>query len=141
MKFDKQLERFIELRVQGKSFDEIAKDLKTSKNTLLDWSKKFQVRATIEAEKALKINNLIKSFEMDRESRLKSYLEFSKKVNDELLTRDLSQIPTEKLLTIAVTSVQRVFSVTGNSIQIGVNDSFMVAGEDKDGYFSFSLDE
>lgn len=141
MKFDKQVEAFIALRIQGKSFDEISIELKTSKKTLLEWNKKFDVRTFISEEKALKTNALIKSFQMDRENRLKAYLEFSKKVNEELMTRDLSQIPTDKLLTMAITSEERIFSINGKFIQMGLNQSYYVVGENEDGFFNFPLDD
>ncbi len=38
----KTIERFIELRAKGLSFDKIAKDLGKAKQTLIDWSKDYQ---------------------------------------------------------------------------------------------------
>ena len=53
MKFDKQIEDFILMRIEGKSFDEIAKALKTAKQTLIEWNKQFQVRETINNGRAI----------------------------------------------------------------------------------------
>lgn len=39
-KFDKNIEAFIQSRIEGKSFDEIATELKTTKSTLIDWNKR-----------------------------------------------------------------------------------------------------
>lgn len=77
MKFDQQVERFVELQIEGKSFDAIAKELKTAKQTLIEWNKRFDVRDTIITEKALKRNALVKQFEFDREHRLRTNLELS----------------------------------------------------------------
>jgi transposase len=35
-------QRFVQLRVQGRSFDRIAAELKVSRQTLINWSRKFQ---------------------------------------------------------------------------------------------------
>lgn len=141
MKFEKQIEQFIELRIEGKSFDDIAKDLKTSKNTLLDWNKQFEVRATISEQKSLKINALVKQFEFDRENKLRANLEFTQKLHKELSNRDLTQIPTSKLLDMLIIQENRVKDSISNYVQFGTNSSFGSVGERLDGYFSMSLDD
>lgn len=55
-KFDKQIEQFIELRINGYTFAEIATQLNTSKQTLIEWNKTEIVRNTIQA-KHLKYSN------------------------------------------------------------------------------------
>jgi predicted transcriptional regulator len=141
MKFEKQIERFIELRIEGKSFDEIAKELKTAKQTLIEWNKQFDVRDTIKVQKALKLNALVKQFEFDRMQRLKTNLEFSQKLHQELASRDLSQIPTPKLLDMALLQENRVKGLIGETIRIGINNSFVNIGENLDGYFHLELDD
>jgi hypothetical protein len=141
MKFDKQIERFIELRIEGKSFDKIAKELQTAKQTLVEWNKQFDVRDTIRVQKALKLNALVKQFEFDREQRLKANLEFSQKLHQELASRDLSQIPTPKLLDMALLQENRVTGLIGETMRIGINTSFVNIGENLDGYFYLELDD
>lgn len=141
MKFEKQIERFIELRIEGKSFDDIAKELKTSKQTLLEWNKQFEVRDNIKNQKALKLNALVKQYEFDREQRLKANLEFSQKLHQELASRDLSHIPTPKLLDMALLQENRVKGLIGDGIQVGTNNSFSNIGEELDGYFYLKLDD
>ena len=46
-KLDKNIEAFIQSRIDGKSFDEIANDLKTTKQTLIEWNKKELVSNAI----------------------------------------------------------------------------------------------
>ena len=55
---DKQ-QKFIELRAEGHSFDEIAKRVQISKPTLIKWSKEFKEQIA-EVSKLLK-NNLLLS--------------------------------------------------------------------------------
>ena len=86
-KLDKNFEAFIQYRIEGKSFDEIAKELKTSKHTLIEWNKKEIVRSQINEGKILKMNTLLKAYKFDLNSRVKTYLELSKKINDELHQR------------------------------------------------------
>jgi hypothetical protein len=141
MKFDEQIQRFIELRIEGKSFDKIAKELQTAKQTLIEWNKEFKVRDTIRVQKALKLNALVKQFEFDREQRLKINLEFSQKLHQELASRDLSQIPTPKLLDMALLQENRVKGLIGETMRIGINTSFVNIGENLDGYFYLELDD
>lgn len=58
-KLDRNMEAFIQLRIEGKSFDEIATDLKTTKQTLIEWNKKELVRNAINEGRAFKINTLL----------------------------------------------------------------------------------
>lgn len=141
MKFEKQIEKFIELRILGKSFDEISKEIKTSKNTLLDWNKQFEIRATISEQKSLKINALVKHYELDRENKLKANLEFTQKLNKELASRDLTQIPTSKLLDMLIIQENRFKDSIGSFVTFGINPSFGSVGEDLDGYFGMRLDD
>jgi hypothetical protein len=141
MKFEKHIERFIELRIEGKSFDTIAQELKTAKQTLIEWNKRFDVRDTIKTQKSLKLNTLIKQYEFDREQRLKTNLEFSQKLHQELAKRDLSQISTSKLLDMALIQENRVKGLIGESIRIGTNNILPKFGESLDGYFDLELDD
>jgi hypothetical protein len=62
MKQENQIEKFIELRIDGKSFDAIAKELHTSKQTLLEWNKEVKTRNAVDEGKTLKINSIVKHF-------------------------------------------------------------------------------
>ncbi len=141
MKLEKQIEDFIQLRIEGKSFDEIAKELKTGKSTLIAWNKKVDVRSEITEGKAIKINSLVKTFQFDLQSRLNTYLQLSKKINAELLQRDLSEVSTDKLLQMSLANDGRVKELINNNIRVGRNPYFMEVGEDADGFFNMMLDE
>lgn len=89
-------ERFIELRAKGRSFDKIAKELGKAKQTLIDWSKELQDE--IANRKALELEALYESYYLMRENRLQTFGAMLTKIKEEVERRDLSDVPTDKLL-------------------------------------------
>jgi hypothetical protein len=89
-------QRFIELRAKGYSFDKIAKELGKAKQTLLDWSKDLDLE--IAQAKALELETLYESYSLYKEARLKTLGEILCKLKKEVEQRDLSDLPTDKLL-------------------------------------------
>lgn len=139
MKFDKQIEVFIQLRIEGKSFDDIAATLNTTKQTLFEWNKQIMVRDTINTGRAIKINSVVKTYQFDLVNRLNNYLQLSKKINDEILQRDLKEVNTDTLLKMSIANDARIKDLVNKNIQIGEND-FLVKME-SDGFFNMQLDE
>lgn len=89
-------ERFIELRAKGWSFDKIAKEIGKAKQTLIDWSKELQDQ--IANCKALELEALYESYYLMRENRLRTFGVMLNKIKKEIESRDLSDVPTDKLL-------------------------------------------
>jgi hypothetical protein len=89
-------ERFIELRAKGWSFDKIGKELGKAKQTLIDWSKELQDE--IANRKALELETLYESYYLLRENRLQGLGAVLSKIKAEVERRDLSDVPTDKLL-------------------------------------------
>ena len=89
-------ERFIELRAKGWSFDKIAKELGKAKQTLIDWSKELQDE--IANLKALELEALYESYYLLKENRLQTFGAMLTKIKEEIERRDLSDVPTDKLL-------------------------------------------
>ena len=89
-------ERFIELRAKGWSFDKIAKEIGKAKQTLIDWSKDLQDE--IANRKALELEALYESYYLMRENRLQTFGVMLTKIKAEVERRDLSDVPTDKLL-------------------------------------------
>lgn len=89
-------ERFIELRAKGWSFDKIAKETGKAKQTLIDWSKELQDE--IANRKALELEALYETYYLQRESRLQTFGAMLTKIKKEVESRDLSDVPTDKLL-------------------------------------------
>ena len=89
-------ERFIELRAKGWSFDKIAKETGKAKQTLIDWSKELQDE--IANLKALELEALYEKYYLQRENRLQTFGVMLTKIKEEVESRDLSDVPTDKLL-------------------------------------------
>lgn len=140
MKIEKQITDFIQMRIEGKSFDEIAKEMGIAKSTLIDWNKKADVRETINEGKAFAINAVVKAFQYNRQERLKAMLQLSKKINDELQSRDLADVPTDKLLQMSIANDGRIMKMIDAKIEIGENEN-VVSWENGNGFFNFRLDE
>jgi len=92
--------KFIELRGQGLSFDKIVKQLDVSKGSLLKWDKEF--KQEISEIKFISIEAMIEQYKVGKSERIKNYGELLKKYRKELSTRDLEDVPSNKLLDMAV---------------------------------------
>jgi hypothetical protein len=99
-------ERFIELRAKGWSFDKIAKETGKAKQTLIDWSKELQDE--IANRKALELEALYESYYLLRENRLQTLGAMLAKLKKEVESRDLSDVPTDKLLELLLKYSSRV---------------------------------
>ena len=88
--------RFIELRAKGYSFDKIAKELGKAKQTLLDWSRELDQE--IAQAKALELDSLYESYSLYKEARLKTLGEILSKLKKVVDNRDLTDLPTDRLL-------------------------------------------
>ena len=89
-------QRFIELRAKGWSFDKIAKELGKAKQTLIDWSKDYQDE--VANLKAMELEAIYESYYLLKENRLETFGGLLNKIKDEVLSRDLTDVPTDKLL-------------------------------------------
>lgn len=99
-------QRFIELRANNTSFDKIAKELKKSKPTLIDWSREFTEE--IANHKALEIEAIQAEFALSIRTRLQSKTIIYNKLREEAESRDYSEISTEKLLDLLSIQEQRL---------------------------------
>jgi transposase len=105
-----QVEKFVELRAKGYSYDKIAEETGTSKPTLLKWSTQYS-RELKEAEH-FEMNSLLSQYGIMRQSRVQAYSSMLGKALQELKKRaeetDYSEVPTDKLLRIALELERRV---------------------------------
>ena len=95
MKDTETKQRFVELRGQGWSFDRIAKELKTSKQTLLNWSREFNVE--IANFKAMQLDLLQEQYALTKLKRLELFGGQLNNLKTELGKRELEDLPTDKL--------------------------------------------
>ena len=140
-KSEKNMESFIQKRIEGKSFDEIASELNVTKSTLIEWNKKVTIRTSITEGKAIRINAIIKGYQFNLETRLTAYLDLSKRIMNELSKRDLKDVNTDTLLKMSITNDSRIKDLTSGKIEIGQNPEIWDLGSRKDGYFKLTLDD
>lgn len=100
MELLKVKERFIELRAKGYSYDKIAKELGKAKQTLIDWNKDLQEE--INNLRAVELEALQEKYYLLKENRIKTFGGMLNKLLTEVENRDLSDIPTDKLLELAL---------------------------------------
>lgn len=98
MKDNNSKNKFIELRASGKSFKAISEELQVSKPTLIKWSREFQLE--IQNMRALQLDEIREKYLLTQEHKIKTYYDFLIKIESELESRTLSDIPTEKLLAL-----------------------------------------
>lgn len=130
MKDFETIGRFIELRSKGWSFDKIARELNTSKQTLINWSRKCDLE--ISNLRAIRLEAIQEEYGLLKEQRMTTYGEGLKKVIEELRQRDPKDVSTDKLVTMIFkyqAVIQReiaepVFREQKNSLDFDLNDGF-----------------
>lgn len=90
-----QKEEFIKLRAKGMSYQKIADEIGVSKRTLINWGDELHYE--IANAHALELEALQDEYYMLKERRIKLFGEKLKSISEELETRDLDDVPTEKL--------------------------------------------
>ena len=90
--------RFIAMRAKGVSIRAIAKKFKVSPTTLSSWQ--VELEAEIARLKAIELEGLYEQYNLLKEHRLQLLGNQLQDIKDELSKRDLSEVPTDKLLDI-----------------------------------------
>ncbi len=98
-KTDQKL-RFVELRASGHSYAAIAKDLHVSKATLANWNKELETE--IASAKAIELEALLEEFYLLKEGRIRLLGGLLQRLREELESRDLSDISTDKLVDLTL---------------------------------------
>jgi hypothetical protein len=96
----KKKDKFIEMRADGMTLANIAKELKISYNTAVQWSRMLELE--ISAVKAFKEEEMIEKYKMTKEKRVEMFGERLLAIKDELAKRDFSDIPTCKLFDMMI---------------------------------------
>ena len=86
---------FIELRAAGKSYKQISDKLDVTRQTLINWSKKF--KNDIANAQALHIDQIRQEFLINRQHKLRVLGTNFNQLTEEILSRDLSEVPTWRL--------------------------------------------
>jgi hypothetical protein len=90
--------KFIEMRAKGLSIRATAKELKLSPQTLSNWQ--AELEEEIAGLKAVELESLYEQYHLLKEHRLQLLGEQLQDIKGELSKRDLSEVPTDKLLDI-----------------------------------------
>ena len=104
MKSLEDKEKFIQLRANGHSYQAISSMINVSEPTLYQWSKEFS--QSIKTLKTMREEAIYQEFAATKEARIRLLGEQIERVKEELSTRDLTYISTEKLYVILLKLVE-----------------------------------
>ena len=92
-------QKFIALRAQGRSYENIAKELNVAKSTLILWSR--ELRFEIQNQRAIVLDDLHERILGNAQHRISQLNLKLAKLEGELQQRDLSDVPTARLYAMA----------------------------------------
>lgn len=114
-KTTEEIEKFIELRAGGLSYDKIAEQTGISKPTLLKWNRDYGKE--LEMAQYFELQNLLAQYGVMRKNRVEAVSELLSSALGELKKRagsdSLSRLPTDKLVSLALLLEQRLERETG----------------------------
>ena len=90
--------KFIHLRTQGWTFARIAQEMNMCKNTVINWSRKFQFE--LQNERAIILEAIANEFLASREDRIRKLGNQLRAAEAELAKRDISEVSTSRLFTL-----------------------------------------
>lgn len=96
------MKQFLEMRMEGKTNDEIAAELGVSRQTLFNWSKDRNVSDLMRFAHMARLQSIAKKYQLNREAAVEFHGIFLQKCREELETRNLDDLPTEKLWNLFV---------------------------------------
>jgi len=110
--------QFVAHRAQGFSFDKIAEVLGVSKPTLIKWQ--GELYNQIREQEFYEVQTITEQFRVMRRDRFATVAKLLSAVNAELTrraeTNDLADIPTDKLVNLALVLEKRVMQDTGREL-------------------------
>ena len=99
-------ERFIELRATGRSYADCAAELNVSKPTLISWAK--DLGKEIHNARAIRLDELFEKFAVSKTKRVEAFGKRLEAILGELDGRDLGNVKTEALLSMALKYGERM---------------------------------
>lgn len=96
---DKTVQRFIELRASGWTYARLTTELNVSKPTLIAWSRKHQFQ--VQNLKAIELEAVAEKWLASISDRVNTLGEQLRKVEAELATREVKDLTTAQLHTLA----------------------------------------
>jgi len=101
-----QMQQFIELRAENVSYEKIAKQIKVSKTTLINWAKDCELE--IQNRRAVTQDALNDQYKAGQQHRLQMWSEQLEAVREELKKRGLKDVPTVKLIELLDTLTSKL---------------------------------
>lgn len=95
-------QQFVELRAKGYSYQKIANQIGVSEPTLISWSQKEQTSRDIHNLRTLHMDELQEKYAMTKRHRIAVFGEVLSRAKTELDKRDLSEMPTDKLVNMMI---------------------------------------
>ena len=95
MKNNETKARFMELRAQGLPLAKIAAEIKVSKTTLVNWE--GDLKEQIDNLRAMELEAMYDKYHLSTRKKVEFFGDILSRIQRELETRELSEIPTEKL--------------------------------------------
>jgi hypothetical protein len=121
---EEQENKFLELRVQGKSLKTISKEIDIPTDVLQEWE--FELADDILNAKSIEYDRIIEERDLTSISRFKYLTELYEKLRAELDKRDFSGLPTDKVYIILNDVYERIHNK--------MNDQDNTDWYDDDGY-------
>ena len=115
MKDQETQQKFIDLRARGRSFARMAEELQVSKRTLIEWSRKFQFE--IQNQRAIEMEVLRERYLNGREEEVLQLGERLREVEAELATREVAELSTPRLFTLAGSLRRQLEHATGGELR------------------------
>lgn len=92
--------KFIELRAKGYSYAKISEEIRVAKNTLRSWEK--DLAGQIAELKAIELDELFTSVMITKEERIRTLGQTLGRINEELASRPLENLSTDKLMELSL---------------------------------------
>jgi len=108
---EKTVQRFIELRSQGRTYTQLTAELNVSKPTLIGWSRKHQFQ--IQNLRAIELEALAEKWLTSVSDRVGVLGEQLRKVEAEIAGRDVKDLSTAQLYLLARTLRRQIAQATG----------------------------
>ena len=122
---DKNKERFIELRTSGRSYEDIGTELSTPVGTLVAWAN--ELKKELANSRTLRAAEIEERYPVGKAKRVEVFGGRLNAILAELEKRDLSDVPTDKLLSLALKY--------GDALR-SEREPLQLVGEDKDFIFT-----
>jgi hypothetical protein len=109
---DQTVQRFIELRAQGRTYAQLMAELQVSKPTLIAWSRKHQFQ--IQNLKAIELEALAAKWLASVTDRVNAFGEQLRRIEAEIAKRDPAELTTAQLYTLARHLRRQIAQATGS---------------------------